>query len=136
MTEYSSKSAQQIIEMCQKLIEFPVSSAEEQKIKGLLRIVERTGKLTISQAGIIEKIRDYYLGPIDGGIRKELVMQIIYIKDPIEFKTRYISWANKENTDTFNINMIEAAARNFADKMKRPIPLTAYIFGDDVYFEI
>jgi hypothetical protein len=136
MTNKSYESAEYIIEQCNLLINLPVSSLEEQKIKGLLRIVEKRKRLTIDQAMIVEKIRNYYLGDIDSTEPKEFVMKIIYIKNVSEFPVRCLSWANRENTDMFDLKLIEAAARNFADKLKVPVPLVGYVFGEDIFFEL
>lgn len=136
MIDNQSQSAQEIIEICNKLLDLPISTADEKKIKLLLRIVEKSKRLTIDQAMIVEKIRNYYLGDIDNLETKELIMRIVYVKEVTEFPQRCIAWANRDNTDMFDLKMIEAAARNFAYKLKVPIPLVAYIFRDEVFFEI
>ena len=136
MTNKSYESAEYIIEQCHLLINLPVSSLEEQKIKLLLRIVEKSKRLTIDQAMIVEKIRNYYLGDIDNLETKELIMRIVYVKEVTEFPFRCIAWANRDNTNMFDLKLIECAARNFADKLKVPIPLVAYVFGEDIFFEL
>lgn len=136
MIDKKSQSAKEIIEICNKLIDLPISTADEKKIKLLLRIVEKSKRLTIDQAMIVEKIRNYYLGDIDNLETKELIMRIVYVKEVTEFPQRCIAWENRDNTDMFDLKMIEAAARNFAYKLKVPIPLVAYIFRDEVFFEI